>query len=106
MEEEYVSTSEIKAILEKEKADRGELTPEQSYALQHASTFSRLDPTKGTEMVKELMVVPMMSLANASKIADLLPRQPEDVRSIFAKERYTLEKDDLDKVLEIVGKYV
>jgi len=56
-------------------------------------------------MVKELMEVPMMSLANAVKIADVLPTHLDDVRAIFAKERFALSKEDAEKVLEIVNKY-
>jgi len=55
--------------------------------------------------VKELMEVPMMSPFNAVKIADLMPTHMDDVRAIFAKERFALSKEDAEKVLEIVGKY-
>jgi DNA-directed RNA polymerase subunit F len=105
MEEEYVSLAELKVILDKEKAARGELNPEQQYALSHASTFAKMNPEKVPAMVKELMEIPMMPAANASKIADLLPQTSDDVRAIFAKERFSLSKEDADKVLEIVSKY-
>ena len=105
MEEEYVSLAELKVILEREKAVRSDLTPEQQYALSHAAAFGRLAPEKVPAMVKELMEVPMMSLANAVKIADVLPTLLDDVRAIFAKERFALSKEDADKVLEIVNKY-
>ena len=105
MEEEYVSLSELKIILEREKAARGDLTPEQQYALSHAAAFARIAPEKVPAMVKELMEVPMMSQANAAKIADVLPTHLDDVRAIFAKERFALSKEDAEKVLEIVNKY-
>ncbi len=104
MEENYLSLAEIKALLEAEKHARTEVSPEQTYALQHASVFARLSAESAAALVKELLAVPMMSLANAYKIADLLPQQPEEVRAIFAKERFTLPKEDLDKVLELVSK--
>ncbi len=105
MEEEYVSLSELKIILEKEKAARGDLSPEQQYALSHAASFARISAEKVPAMVKELMEVPMMSLANAAKIADVLPTHLDDVRAIFAKERFSLSKEDAEKVLEVVNKY-
>ncbi len=105
MEEEYVSLAELKIILEKEKAARGELNPEQQYAFSHASAFAKIDTAKVPAVVKELMEIPMMSQANAVKIADLLPSAVDDVRAIFAKERFSLSKEDADKVLEIVAKY-
>ncbi len=105
MEEDYVSLSEIKALLEKEKQTRGELSQEQMYALSHSSAFAKMDGSKVTAMVKELMEIPMMSPFNAVKIVDLLPTYLDDVRAIFAKERFSLSKEDAEKVLEIVGKY-
>jgi len=105
MEEQYLSLAEIKALLEAEKAARGDLNQEQAYALGHSGTFSRVDPAKVPLIVKELMAVPLMSPSNAVKIADLLPTHLDDIRAIFAKERFSLSKEDADKVLEIVGKY-
>ena len=105
MEEQYVSLAELKVILEREKAVRSDFTPEQQYALSHAAAFARLAPEKVPAMVKELMEVPMMSLANAVKVADVLPTHLDDVRAIFAKERFALSKEDAEKVLEIVNKY-
>ncbi len=105
MEEDYVSLAELKLILEREKTARTDLTPEQQYALSHAALFARIAPEKAPAMVKELMEVPMMSVANAVKVVDLLPSQLDDVRAIFAKERFSLSKEDAEKVLEIVNKY-
>ena len=105
MEESYVSLTELKVILEKDKAVRGELNPEQQYSLTHASLFARISADKVPAMVKELMEIPMMSPFNAAKIVDLMPTHMDDVRAIFAKERFSLSKEDAEKVLEIVGKY-
>ncbi len=105
MEESNVSLAELKVILEKEKAARGELNPEQQYALTHASLFARVPSEKVPVIVKELMEIPMMPPFNAVKIVDLLPTHLDDVRAIFAKERFSLSKEDAEKVLEIVGKY-
>ncbi|HKZ99365.1 MAG TPA: RNA polymerase Rpb4 family protein [Thermoplasmata archaeon] len=106
MEEQYLSLAEIKDLLEKEKVTRGELSQEQQYALSHATTFARVDPAKLPAVVKELMEIPMMSPMNAVKLADLMPTHLDDVRAIFAKERFSLSKEDAEKVLEIVGKYL
>lgn len=105
-EEQYVSLSELKALLEKEEKDRTDLNMEQRYALTHAQAFTKLDLDKAEELVKELMGVEMMSLSNAFKLADLLPTHPDDVRAVFAKERFSLSKEDVDRVVEIVAKYL
>jgi len=105
MEESYVSLTELKGILEKEKGVRGELNPEQQYSLSHGSLFARVSADKVLLIVKELTEIPMMSPFNAVKIVDLMPTHLDDVRAIFAKERFSLSKEDAEKVLEIVGKY-
>lgn len=106
MEEQYLSLAEIKVLLDKEKEARGDVSQEQQYALFHATSFARIDPAKVPVLVKELMGIPMMSPMNAVKIADLIPTHLDDVRAIFAKERFSLSKEDAEKVLEIVGKYL
>ena len=95
----------MKNLLEKEKDARGALTPEQQAALQHSQLFSRLGVTKAREL-KELMNVPMMTLSNAVKIVDISPNHPDDVRAILAKERFALSKEDTERVLQIVAKYL
>src|SRR5437899_12801168 len=105
MEESYVSLAELKLILEKEKAVRGELNPEQQYSLSHAALFARVPADKVLGIVKELTEIPMMSPFNALKIVDLMPTHLADVRAIFAKERFSLLNEAAYKVLEIVGKY-
>ena len=106
VEEKHVSLAEIRDLLEKEKAARPALSMEQQYALQHATLFTRVTPDQVEKLVKELMGVPMMSEFNAVKIADLLPTHADDVRAIFAKERFALSKEDMDRVLEIVRQYL
>ena len=40
------------------------------------------------------------------KIADVLPSHPDDVRLIFSKERASVEKKDIEKILSVVQKYL
>lgn len=79
---------------------------EQKYALTHAQGFARVSVEQVRELVNELMGVEMMTPGNAYKIADLLPTHPEDVRVVFAKERFSLSKEAVDQVVTIVAKYL
>ncbi|MFQ5920013.1 MAG: hypothetical protein ACE5I4_08245 [Thermoplasmata archaeon] len=47
-----------------------------------------------------------MSPSNAVKVVDLMPTEPEEVRAIFSKERFTLAKEDIERVLNLVEKYL
>ena len=100
----YVSLSEVKNLLEKEEKKR-ELTYEQKLALEHAKHFSIIGVTKAKKMADELTKLERITEPFAYKIVDILPTHPEEVRAIFAKERFTLEDDEIKKILKIVEKY-
>jgi DNA-directed RNA polymerase subunit F len=47
-----------------------------------------------------------VSEINAVKIADIMPSTADDVRLIFSKERASVEKKDIEKILSVVQKYL
>jgi len=104
-DKKMVTLAEVKEILT-EKQSEGELTQEQKLALEHSQKFGRLDPRKAKKLVKELLELGFVSEVNAVKITDVMPSHPDDVRLIFSKERASVEKKDIEKVLSIVEKYL
>lgn len=109
MSEQYVTLAEVKELLEKENENekRQELNPVQKSAMLHAQTVARnMSKEQADELVAKLSELPFMTETTSYKIADLLPKYPEDVRAIFSKERITLEADDIDKVIDIVAEYL
>ena len=103
-EAKTVSLTEVKKLLTKEEKER-ELSYEKKLALQHAQDFAKLPTTKTKQLISELKKIERVSEDHAFKIADVLPEGPDDVRAIFAKERYNLEPEEIKKILEIVSKY-
>jgi DNA-directed RNA polymerase subunit F len=104
-DKKMVTLAEVKDILT-ERQTEGELSQEQKLALEHAQKFSRLDSKKAKKLIKELTELGFVSEVNAVKIADLLPSHPDDVRLVFSKERASVEKKDIEKILSIVQKYL
>lgn len=100
----YVSLAEVKNLLEKEEKNR-ELTYEQKLALEHAKHFAKIGVSKAKKMADELLKLDRITEPFAYKIIDILPMHPEEVRAIFAKERFTLEDDEVKKIIKIVEKY-
>jgi len=100
-----VSLSEVRSILKKIEKDRGEMLYEQKIALEHAHKFAKLPVKKINDMVKELSSLEFINEHNAYKIADILPKTNDDVKTIFAKERLSLGENEIKKILEIVSKY-
>lgn len=100
-----VSLSEVKDILNKTSKDRKELLYEQKIALEHAQIFAKLPVTKTKKMINDLSKLEFLKENQIYKIADILPVTEEDVKTIFAKERTTINKNEINKILEVVGKY-
>jgi DNA-directed RNA polymerase subunit F len=99
-----VALAEVRALLEQAERERGELSYEQKLALDHARTFAvRLEADKARELAERLAKLsPKITPAYAVKIADLLPEHADDVRAVFAKERFQLEADEIAKILDTV----
>lgn len=110
VDEEYVTTSEAKEILaeiEMERADDEErdLRYELARAIEHVNKFADLDAEESRELVEELAELERIDVPTAVKIADLLPEDRTELRAVFAQERYSLDGDELDAVLNVVAKY-
>ncbi len=105
-EEQYLSLAEVRSLLEREERERGALNMEQKYALTHAQSFGRFPLEQTAQLVQDLMAVEMMTLANAFKLVDILPTHADDVRAVFAKERFSLSKEAVDQVVQIAAKYL
>ena len=104
-DKKMVTLAEVKDILTDRQND-GELTAEQKLALEHVQRFARNDSKKARKLVKELMELGYVSEVNAVKIADVMPTYADDVRLIFSKERASVEKKDIEKILSVVNKYL
>ena len=105
MTERYISLAEIRDLLTEENEKR-ELLTSQKAAMEHARSTSTLSVEKTKELIAEVSTVEGVTEYTAAKIADLVPQYPEDVRAIFSKERLAIETPTIDKIIEIVGKYL
>jgi DNA-directed RNA polymerase subunit F len=105
---EIISITRVKKLLEDDEK-RMELSYEKKLALEHAKTFSKINLTNTDKLVKELLnddiCKDKMTGTIALKIAEHLPRNANELRPFFAKERYTLENNEIEKILSIVKKY-
>lgn len=100
-----VPLSEVKNILNKISKEREDLLYEQRIALEHAQLFAKLPANKINDLIKELSELDFLKENQVYKIADILPINEDDVKTIFAKERSSLSKDEIKKIIDIVGKY-
>lgn len=100
-----MSLAEVRDMLDAESG-RKELCGAQRSALEHSQSMVTLSSDDINKLVGELRPLKFMTDYAACKIGDMLPKYPEDVRAIFAKERVNLSADDIKQIIEIVGKYL
>ena len=108
-EPRYVTLAEVKEMLNNEAEKRGELLRFQDSSRAHANETCRLTPAEAAELVDKLKQIDFIAQASDSvpyKIADILPKYPNDVRAIFSKERVTLDADMVQTVLDTVQPYL
>jgi len=105
MADNYVGLAEVRDMLAAE-SDKKELGVAQRSALEHSQAMTSLSADDIKALTAEVRALSFMTDYAAYKIGDILPRYPEDVRAIFAKERVNLSADDIKQIIEIVGKYL
>ena len=116
MTERYVTLAEVRDLLEEvaesRKGTAGELEDEdvllasQKAAPDHAQKVSNISLEDANKIIEEVSQIEEVTDVIAVKIADILPKYPEDVRAIFSKERINLSSDKINQIIEIVGKYI
>ena len=82
-----------------------ELSYEQKLALEHLNKFTILSHENSEKFLDELSKVLRMSQETMIKIMDLMPQTPDELRMIFAREKFSLKDDEIKKILEIVKKH-
>ena len=104
LKEELLTLAEVRAILDEirtKRASEEELGYELRRAIRHAELFSKGTAEESRLMVEELNKLEKMSPDIAIKIADIRPKTRDELRAIYAKERYNLSEEELDAILDI-----
>lgn len=111
LDEEYLTFAEAKVLLadiERERAadDEREMRYELTRAIEHVNRFTTLDVDQSQEFVDEILELEKVDEPTAYKIVNLKPQDRDELRSIYAQERYTLSGEELDDILDVVSKHV
>ncbi|HOS81617.1 MAG TPA: RNA polymerase Rpb4 family protein [Methanolinea sp.] len=104
--EERITLPELREVLSKVEAERIEAGREMSYELrksiEHANLLSKTTSEKSRLLVTELQKLEKMKPDIAFRIANIMPRTRDELRAIYAKEKYTLQPEELDTIIELV----
>lgn len=107
IDERLITISEAKEILDRVREERSgegeELGYELRKAIRHADAFSKIDAEKSRDLANNLLKLEKIKPEIAIRIADILPKTRDELRSIYAKERFVLTTEDLDQIVDIVA---
>ncbi|MFT4923828.1 MAG: DNA-directed RNA polymerase subunit F [Haloarculaceae archaeon] len=110
VDEEYLTVAETKEILGEIEAEHvaqdREMRYELARALEHVNRFAQLDAEESREFVADLLELEKVDEPTAYKIADLKPQDRDELRAIYAQERFSLSGEELDDILNVVKQYI
>lgn len=89
----------------KEGEEETEIRYERRKATEHTTKFAKGGAKESRALINELLGLAKMKEGIAIRIADLMPKSPNEVRAIYAKERFTLTEADIEGILDCVAKY-
>ena len=104
IESEPITGSQVKKIIEDYSEDN-ELNTYQNITLNHLSRFERYSAEDAEEIFQKLQDEFGLRDKVAAHIVDLVPKDLADMRLIFAKEPSKTEKEDMEKILEMLEQY-
>ena len=104
--EEKVTLPELRGVLLAVESERLAAEKEMSYefrrSIEHANQLAKTAPEKSRALVTGLTKMEKMKPEIAFRIANIMPKTRDEVRAIFAKERFTLSPEELDNIIELV----
>jgi len=75
---------------------------EHKLALDHVRLLTQATIDQANQIIKKVIELEHVNDYYAAKIADVLPMHPDEVRSIFARERFSLGHDEIDSIISVV----
>lgn len=103
IESEPIQAVKVKEILD-EFSKENELNYEQNITLNHLSRFPRYSIEDSDAIIEELKGMGLKDKI-AVRIVNLIPKDLSDLRLIFAKEANSIDKEEMEQILEILEKY-
>ncbi|HZD42729.1 MAG TPA: RNA polymerase Rpb4 family protein [Methanomicrobiales archaeon] len=104
--EERITLPELReTLLTVEGERRGqerELSYELRRSIEHANHLSKTSTEKSRDLIEALLKLEKMKPDIAFRIANIMPRTRDELRAIYAKERFTLTGEELDAIIDLV----
>ena len=104
IESEPIPGVKVKEVIE-EFSEDNELNYEQNVTLNHLARFKRYSVEDAEEIIEKLQDELDLRPKVAVHIVDLVPEDLADLRLIFAKEPKQIDKEEMEKILELLEQY-
>ncbi|HMA05498.1 MAG TPA: RNA polymerase Rpb4 family protein [Methanomicrobiales archaeon] len=108
--EERVTLAELKETLttveESRREDATEMAYELRRSIEHATHLTKTTPKQAKALLSALLALEKMKPDIAYRITNIMPRTRDELRAIYAKERFTLTGEELDQILSLVSEHL
>ena len=74
-------------------------------SIDHADTLGKCSVETAKALYDELAGLEKITPTIASRIVNIMPASREEIRAIYAKERFALVTEDVDQILDILREY-
>ena len=74
-------------------------------SIDHADTLGKCSVETAKALYDELAGLEKITPTIASRIVNIMSASREEIRAIYAKERFALVTEDVDQILDILRKY-
>lgn len=104
LSERAVTAAEARDVLERKASTEG-ASYEQKIALDHLKKNTKLSAEDAKKVWVELETLGKLNAAQMAQIINVMPQKPEEVKTLFSKERVTLSPEETTKIIDAVKKY-
>ena len=106
LREELISIRDQRAgSVEETEGSVRTLSYELRKSIDHADTLGKCSVDTAKALYEELVVLEKITPTIAARIVNIMPASREEVRAIYAKERFVLVTEDVNQILDIIRKY-
>ena len=116
IQEEMMTLPELREELITIRDKRGEnaeetegsgrtLSYELRKSIDHADTLGKCSVETAKSLFEELEGVEKITPEIAARLVNIMPQTRDEIRAIYAKERFSLLPEDIDAILDILKKY-
>jgi len=74
-------------------------------SIDHADTLGKCSVETSKSVYADLNGLEKMTPEIASRLINIWPKSRDEIRAIYAKERFNILPEDLDQILDILRKY-